>query len=60
MGIGVDTDDVFGLTETAGVLYCTANAEGDIQIRIDDNTSGANLAFVIGPTAIGNHAGNAH
>ena len=53
MGIEVHTDDVLGLTEAAGVLHGTADAECDVELRIDDHAGGADLAFVPDPAAVG-------
>src|SRR5260221_10420767 len=44
--IGVDADDVLWPAETAGVLHCTTDAEGDVQIGVDRNAGGADLALV--------------
>src|SRR3954454_21465658 len=57
--IGVDADDVVGPTETAGVLHRAADAEGDVEPRVDDHTRCTDLALVCDPAAVGDDPGRA-
>ncbi len=47
--VGVHADDVRGLAEAAGVLHRAADAEGEVESRVDDDARGADLAFVADP-----------
>ena len=58
--VGVDADDVIGVTEAAGVLHRTADAERQIQLGVDHHAGGADLAVVVHPRAVGDHPGGAH
>ena len=44
-----------GWPEPARVLHGSADAEGEVQARVDDDTGGADLAGVGQPTAVGDH-----
>ena len=60
VGIGIHANDVLWLTQTAGVLHGATNAKRDVQIGINDNAGCADLAFVIGPSAVGDHSCDSH
>ena len=57
--VGVDADDVRRRAEPAGVLHGPADAEGEVQLRVDDDAGGADLAVVADPAAVGDHPGRA-
>ena len=49
-----------GRAEAGGVLDGAADAEGDVQRRVDDDAGRADLALVLDPAAVGDHPGGAH
>ena len=53
MGVGVDRHDVVGLSESAGVLHRTRDAERHVEPRIHHHSGGAYLALVGQPALVG-------
>ena len=58
-GIGIDADDVPGGPQTAHVLGGPRYAQGDVQLGIDGDAGGADLALIAGPAGVGGHPGGA-
>ena len=58
--VGVDADDVGGRAEPGRVLDGAADAEGEVQVGVDDDAGRADLALVADPAAVGDDAGGAH
>src|SRR3954453_23344410 len=59
VAVGVDADDVGRRAEATGVLDGPADAEGEVQLWVDDDAGGADLAVVADPAPVGDDAGRA-
>src|SRR5262245_28598966 len=60
MRVDVHADDVLRLAEAARVLHRAADAERDVERRIDDHACGADLSFMTDPATVGDDTRGAH